>query len=727
MSETLHRPCHLCEASCGLSVEVTGDEITAVRNDPQDPFSRGFCCPKGLAIGALHHDPDRLRRPRVRRGGELVEVSWDEAFDAAAEGLAAVVRRHGIDALAYYVGNPVVHNLGASVGTEVWRRLIPTRNRYTANSQDVNPHLLMNLLMFGMQLSQPVPDLERTKFLLIVGANPLVSNGSLLTAPGIGRRLKALGARGGKLVVLDPRRTETARLADEHHFVRPDTDALFLLALARTIVVEGLWDRAFLARWGRPGWEALADLLEPFTPERVAPRVSPDMTPATLERLARELAAADGAAVYARMGPSVSEHGGLALWAVTLLNAITGNLDRLGGSLFPEGLGSWLFRLRDAFGSFDTYRSPQGAPELNGDYPCRILADQIERGRADPQAPEAIHALVTFAGNPVLSVPNGPRLRRAVESLEFRVAVDIYEGETARLADVILPPRSSLHEPFFDTVSAHFAVEEIARYAPALIPAPKDSFNDYEIVTRLAGEVVRRSGGTLAQRLRARFLTAFARPERVVPLIVRFGPRGAGLNPFSRGWTLGKLKGFPHGPPTEAVEAGRLRSRIAHPDGRVNLLPQVVVEDLVRARTLLESPPPASGDLLLIGRRHLKSNNSWMHNLSQLSGASHRCTLLVHPEDAAALDVGAGPARLGSRVGELEVEVVLSDEMARGVVSLPHGWGHAEHRGKVASASPGVNANAITDDALYDSLTGNSALNGVPVTLTPVRSAAHAS
>ncbi|HBP16160.1 MAG TPA: dehydrogenase, partial [Planctomycetes bacterium] len=346
MSQLVHRPCHLCEASCGLTFEVEGERILAARNDPQDPFSRGYCCPKGLAIPAHFHDPDRLRRPLVRRGGELVECGWEEALEAAAEGLAGVLRRRGRHALATYIGNPTVHNLGAMLGTEVWRRALPSRNRYTANSQDVNPHLLVNLLVFGMQLAQPVPDLERTSYLLIVGANPLVSNGSLMTAPGIGRRLKAIQARGGKLVVLDPRRTETARLACEHHFVWPGQDALLLLALAQVILAEGLEDAAFLARWGRPGVrQRLRDLLEPFTPEAAAPRVGPAFTPAHLRRLARELAQAEGAAVYARLGPCNSAQGGLAVWATLLLNALTGNLDRVGGSLFPEGLASWLFRL----------------------------------------------------------------------------------------------------------------------------------------------------------------------------------------------------------------------------------------------------------------------------------------------------------------------------------------------------------------------------------------------
>ncbi|MGE0712906.1 MAG: molybdopterin-dependent oxidoreductase [Planctomycetota bacterium] len=724
MSVTRHRPCHLCEASCGLVLEVEGERIVSVRNDPQDPFSRGFCCPKGLAVGELHHDPDRLRRPLVRRGGELVEASWPEALEAAAEGLAGVVRRHGLDGLGVYVGNPTVHALGAALGTEVWRRVLPTRNRYSANSQDVNPHLLVNYLTFGMQLSQPVPDLERTRFLLVVGANPVVSGGSLLTAPGVGRRLKEVTARGGKVVVLDPRRSETARLASEHVFVWPDKDALLLLSLARAIVRAGRWDEAFLARWARPGWkEALPRLLEPFDPERVAPRAGPGLTAGTIERLARELSEAEGAAVYARLGPCNAEHGGLAVWATTLLNAITGNLDRPGGSLFPEGPGSWLFRAGAAHGSYARYRSPQGAPELGGEYPCWVLADQIERGLADTAAREAVFGLVTFAGNPALSVPNGPRLRAALSRLEFLVSLDIYPSETARLAHVVLPARSSLCEPHFDPIAPHFATADVTRYGEPVVSPPPDAPAEYDLITGLAREVARRAGLGLGQRLLARALPALANPRRVAGPIVRFGPRGAGLNPFGRGWTLAKLRAAPHGLPPEPLQPGRLRARIGHRDGRLDLLPGPIVADLARAQALLEAPPPAPSELRLIGRRQLKSNNSWFHNLERLQGGQ-RCTLLVHPQDAAALNLDAGDAALlRSRVGELEVEVQTSEEVARGVVSLPHGWGHQEHGGRVASARPGVSINDVTDDARYDPLTGNSALNGVAVTLAPVPAA----
>lgn len=716
MRETIHRTCTLCEAMCGLTFDVEDRErIVGVRNDPDDPFSQGFCCPKGLASGDLHHDPDRLRRPlRRTKDGSFEETSWDEAIDLACEGLAGVVRRHGLHGLGVYVGNPVVHNLGAALGSELFRTLLPTHNRYSANSQDVNPHLVANYLMFGAQLSQPIPDLARTQYLLIVGGNPLVSNGSLMCAPGIGKRLRSIRARGGRVVVVDPRRTETARVASEHLFIRPGVDALLLLAMAGELFRADLLDRPFLQRWA-DGWEGIPELLAPFTPERVAPHLGPDLTAEVVRRLARELAEAQRGVAYCRIGVSNTATGGLATWAVNLLNVLTGSLDRPGGAMFPEGPASWIYREKQARGSYARYRSPQGFPEVAGEYPCHILAEQIERGREDPAAPEAMFGLVTFAGNPVLSAPNGRRIARALESLEFMVSLDIYRSETARFADVILPPRSGLHDPHFDAIFPHLAVEETARWSPAVLPAPADHPSEFELMTRLGRGIRRRSGlpgvglGLLGG------VIPWMTPERMAAFTIRFGSRGAGLNPFSGGLTRKRLAAEPHGLPTRPLEP-RLRERILHRSGRIACAPAPIVSDLPRLVATLDAAPSDDG-LVLIGRRHLKSNNSWFHNLPKLR-RGNRCTLLIHPEDAAARGLTDGDlAELRSRVGAIEVPVELSDEMMRGVVSLPHGWGHQDHTGQVARGAPGVNVNDLSDDQLFDPLTGNAALNGVPVTV----------
>jgi anaerobic selenocysteine-containing dehydrogenase len=726
---TVFRACHLCEASCGLAFDVEGERIVDVRNDPDDPFSRGFCCPKGLAIADLHDDPDRLRRPLVRRtDGTFAEASWHAAIERAAEGLASVISRHGLDALGVYLGNPVVHNLGAMVGSEVVRALFPTRNRYSANSLDTNPHLLVNQLLYGMQLAQPVPDLDRTRYLLVLGANPLVSNGSLMTAPRVGARLRAIRARGGKVVVVDPRRTETARVADEHLAIRPGADALLLLALVRETVVEGRWDRAFLARWCA-GWERLPDLLAPFTPERVAPHLGAgfakdEPTPAAIRRLARELSARGPAAVYVRLGPCTTATGALAVWAGHLLNLVTGNVDREGGVMFPEGPLSWLFRLGFARGTYATYTSPQGLPELGGEYPCTILAEQVERGQRDAAAAEAIHGLLVCSGNPVLSAPNGPRLSRAFASLEFMVAIDVYQGETARLANVILPPRSALHDEGVDPVFPHFSVEDVARWNPAVVPAPAGAPSEFEVFARLAAGMWRRAPRDPRRQSRALGLLA-----RLAPRLSPGGLSALGARLGPRRLSKARLAAHPHGLPAQPLAPGRLARRLLTPDRRVVVAPEPLTRDLARLVRQLDEGP-ALDALVLIGRRQLKSNNSWFHNLPGLAGKGNRCTLLVHPDDAAARGLASGArATLASRVGAVDVEVEVTDDVARGVVSLPHGWGHVAHghAGRTCATTDGASANDVTDDAAFDPLTGSAVLNGVPVTLTRIDAAANVS
>lgn len=724
---TILRTCHLCEAMCGLRFEVEGDRILDVKNDPDDPFSRGYCCPKGLAIGRLHHDPDRLTRPLVRGAdGALREASWDEALERAADGLARAIGAHGDDALGVYIGNPVVHHVASALGTELVRRLLPTRNRYTANSQDANPQLLANFLMFGAQLSQPVPDLNRTNHLLIIGANPLVSNGSLMTAPRVGGRLREVRARGGRVVVIDPRRTETAKVADEHHLIRPGRDALLMLAMARTLLEEGLADRAFLDRW-TDGADRLGGLLAPFSPEAVAPRVALG-APATLDaptirRLARELVLRRPSAVYTRVGTATTRFASLVAWAGHLLNLLAGSVDREGGVMFPDGPASWLFMQPAARGSHAAYRSPQGAPEVAGEYPGHILAEQLERGARDPSAPEAISCFLTVGGNPVLSAPNGARIARALEQVGCHVAVDVQLSETARLAHVVLPPRSCLTEPQLDPAFWHLAVEDVARCSPPLVPAPADQPGELELLVRLGVMTYRRL--PRARKSVGRSLLARLAPtltlERVADWGIRFGPHGKGLNPLSGGLSLRSLSALPRGTAPRPLRP-RLAERVVRAGGRIDLVPAAFVDDLPRLRALLEAPEPTrDGELTLIGRRQLKSNNSWLHGVGELHGPQHRCTLLLHPDDARPRGLRSGDrARVRSRVGQVEVEVRVSDEVAPGVASLPHGWGHAGHGNRVARASEGPSMNDLTDDADFDVPSGNAVLNGVPVTVERV-------
>jgi anaerobic selenocysteine-containing dehydrogenase len=705
--------CSICEAGCGLVFEVEGDRVVDVRNDPDDPHSGGYCCPKGLASGELHHDPDRLRRPLIRRQGELVEASWDEAFEAAIEGLAAVVRERGPHALGFYQGNPVIHRLEAQIGGELLQHLVPTRNRYTANSMDAHPHLIANVLTFGMQLAQPVPDLNRCHTLLILGGNPLVSQGSFMIGPGVGQRLRGISARGGRVIVVDPRRSETARIADRHHSIRPGQDAYLLLALAHVLCVEGLADQAFLQRWAR-GHEHAQAHLAPFAPERVAPRLGGDWSAEAIRELARELAGSPAAAVYGRMGICATETGGVAAWGLLLVNALLGSLDKPGGMMFPEGPAGWVFRTSHTVGSYDRYRSPQDRPEINGEYPCHVLADQIERGAADPTAPEAILGMLVVAGNPVLSAPNGPRLEAALRKLRFLVVSDIYANETAQLADVVLPPRSSLHEPKFDPILAQLAVADTARWSEAVLPQPADEADqpgELELLRRLGVGISRRSGRATFRQAALRAASGWVTPERFAALGIRFGARGRGLLPFGRGETLATLRRRPHGLEATPLQP-RLAERLIGRD-RLELFPEPYVRELKRLAQRLDEGP--DDELVLIGRRRLKSNNSWFNNLPSMRGGKE-CTLLVHPNDASRLELTAGgQARVRSRVGELVATVEISDEVMPGVISLPHGWGHTTHGGQVARGAPGVNVNQLVDETRFDPVTGNAALNGVPV------------
>jgi anaerobic selenocysteine-containing dehydrogenase len=724
---TAYRTCPLCEACCGLALELEGDRVVKVRGDEKDPFSKGYLCAKGAALGRLHNDPARLRRPLVRgQDGAFREAGWDEAIERAAEGLAGVIARHGRrSALAHYIGNPIVHDLGALLASETFHTLVCTRNRFTANSQDANPHLVMNLLMFGMQSAQPVPDLNRARHLIILGANPLASNGSLMTAPAVGARLRAIMKRGGRVVVIDPRRTETARIASEHLPIRPGGDAALLLAMAQTLLAEGIHDRAFCDRWTR-GAEALPGLLAPFTPERVGPMVGSGLTPETVRRLARDLVRERGV-VYARVGVCLSPFAGLAVWALNLVNALAGALDRRGRAMFPEGPADGLFRHPPFRGSYDSFRSPQGAPEINGEYPCHLLAEQIERGVADAKAREAVFGLVVFSGNPVLSAPNGRRIARALDQLEHMVAVDIYLSETARHADVVLPPASKLHGPHFDPILGQFAVERFARWSEPSLPPTGDQPSEYDLVMRLTREVAeripRRRARDHARLWAARAATRLSL-ERLADLLIRAGALGT---PGWRGLSLRKLRKHKHGVPARPLREGVLPRRLLHRDRRIDLAPEPVRRDLPRlVRALGET---SAEGLLLIGRRHLKSNNSWFRNVPRMAGGVNRCTLLVHPDDAGRLGLdGGGRATVRSRVGEVEATVEVSADVMPGVVSLPHGWGAPDEPGRapsvaereVARAAGGASVNDLTDEALHCAITGNAGLNGVPVEVVPV-------
>jgi anaerobic selenocysteine-containing dehydrogenase len=735
-----YRTCPLCEATCGLEITTSNGDVTAVRGDDDDVFSHGFLCPKGVALKALHEDPDCLRTPMRRTaGGDFEPVGWDEAFAEIDERLTPILAEHGRNAVGVYIGNPAAHHLAPVLYGRVFLKALGSRNIYSASTVDQYPKQFASGLMFGTGFSVPVPDVDRTDHLMILGANPLASNGSLLTAPDMRGRLRAIRARGGKVVVIDPRRSRTAEAADEHHFIRPGTDAHLLFAIAHVLVEESLADPGRLADHCA-GLDEVLELTEPFAPEAVAPVCGIEAD--EIRRMARELAAAPSAAVYGRIGTCTQEYGSLASWLVDVVNVLTGNLDRPGGAMFaraPAGssntsgepgrgrgirFGRWQSRVR-------------GMNEVFGELPVACLAEEIET-----PGEGQIRAMVTIAGNPTVSTPNSGRLARAFASLEFMVSLDIYVNETTRHANLILPAPSPLQRSHFDLALYNFSAHNVANYSQPVFPLEDGTPDEWETLLRLtaiaAGQgadadvealdrmvakgLLDRELSTPGSRLEGRDpdellaeLSTRRGPDRLLDLLLRSGPYEL---------TLADLEAAPHG-----VDLGALEPRIPEvlrtPSGKIELAPEPLVADVPRLRGSLSRH--ANGEVVLIGRRQLRSNNSWMHNLPKLVSGPERCTLHVHPDTAAAHGLADGAtAKVRSRAGEIEVLVEVTDAIMPGVVSIPHGWGHDTDGAElsVAREHAGVNSNILADEELVEPLTGNAVLNGIPVELSPVRDAA---
>jgi anaerobic selenocysteine-containing dehydrogenase len=721
--EIVHRTCPLCEAHCGIAVEVdrAAGAVVTVRGDEQDAFSRGYLCPKAYGLKGLHEDPDRLRRPLRRTGprgsGEFEEIGWEEAFALAGERLRAVRETHGADALATYLGNPNAHDLGAILYGPTFQKALGTRWRYSATSVDQLPKTLSSSQMFGAPGTLAVPDVDRTDYFLVLGGNPLVSNGSLMTAPDMAGRLRALRERGGTLVVVDPRRSETAEVADRHLFIRPGSDALFLFSLVQVLFSDDLVSLGRLADFSR-GLDTLHEAARDFPPEATAAAtgIAPDQT----RRVARELAAAERAAVYGRIGTCTQRFGALASWLVDALNALTGNLDAAGGVCFPRGAATPADDTPRRTGTYPygRWRSRvRGLPEFAGELPVATLAEEIDTPGPDG---ERVRALVTISGNPVLSTPNGARLGEALADLDFMVSIDIYVNETSRFADLILPSTGHLERPNYDLVFNTVSVRNTAHWSPQVFEPAPDSRHQWEILAELAGRV---NGGT-AEQVHELMEGGLARstglepdaslprgPERLLDLMLRGGPYGLSLE---------KLQAEPHGIDLGPLEGGRLPQILATEGQQLDLAPPLLLGDVPRLRAALDES--GDGGLVLVGRRNVRSNNSWMHNVHALAKGKDRCTLLVHPDDAARLGLADGaPAVVRSRVGEVTAPVAMSDEMMPGVVSLPHGHGQggAGTHQRIAARQPGVNSNLLTDEAGVDALSGNAVLNGIPVEVAP--------
>ena len=692
--------CNLCEAICGLELTIEGGAVTGIRGNQDDPLSRGHICPKGVALADIYTDPDRLRRPVKRLGtgddARWEEISWDEAFDLVADGIARNVNALGWDALGVYVGNPTVHSLGGLTHGIEMVGALRTRNRFSATSVDQLPHQLVAHLLYGHQLLIPVPDIDRTSYFLIFGGNPMVSNGSLMTVPDFPNRVRELKDRGGQMVVFDPRRTETAKVSTEHVFVRPGTDAWVLLALLNTLFAEGLTNPPAYV----DDLAAVEAAVRTFTPERA--EEASGVPAETIRRVAREFAAADGAAAYGRMGVSVNEFGTVNQWAIQLINLVTGNVDRVGGVMLTQPAIDVVGRRILGRGHLGKFHSRvRGLPEFGGELPVSALREEIET-----PGEGQIRAMLTLSGNPVLSTPDGAALDRALGTVDFMAAVDFYINETTRHAHVILPPTSALERDHYDLALHVLAVRNTARFTPAVFPKGRDQRHDWQIYREITLLTFKRLAAKppLAKRLVARAKLSMS-PARTVDLGLRTDPRRLRLS---------TLRKNPAGVDLGPLEPGLFPNRLQTKDHRIAAAPSYVLDDLAR---LEAQEIPGPDELLLIGRRHQQNCNSWMHNSERLTKGQARHHLLVNPTDLASRGLVDGAmVKVWSRVGSVVVEAKATDEMMPGVVSLPHGYGHQKSGVRLSRASQveGASINDLTDPERLD-ISGNAALSGVPV------------
>jgi anaerobic selenocysteine-containing dehydrogenase len=711
-NRTHYIACNLCEAICGLEIKLEDGQIKSIKGDEQDPISKGHIFPKAVALQDIYNDPDRLREPLKRTAQGWQKIPWKQAFDEVTEGLKQIQHKHGNNAVAIYLGNPTVHNLEAMLFGPVFFRTLRTKNRYSATSVDQLPEQLVSLLMFGHSLLIPLPDLDRTAFHIIFGANPVVSNGSLMTAPGVTKRLKAIRERGGKLVVVDPRRTETAAIADQHLFITPGSDVFMLLAMLHVVFDERLQTLGAVADF-TTGMDEIEKLVRDYPPEKVTSITGVD--PQAIKTLVKESCAADSASCYGRIGVSTQEFGTLTQWLITVFNIVTGNLDIPGGTMFSKPAFEVITASRSGKKGFaDNFSRVRKLPNFNGEFPVAALAEEITT-----EGEGQIRALVTSAGNPVLSTPNGDQLDKALSGLDFMVSIDIYLNETTRHANIILPPLTTLERSQYDVAFQALAIRNGAKLSQPVFKPGKEQCSDARIFSELGW---RMQGGNWLEKttgwLKKEFLQRLG-SEWIINKKLKQGPYYK-----SHGLDLKKLKQNPHGIDLGAMQHC-LPGRLFTHDKTINLVPEECLLDLQKLnKTVLanDTVSKATGfDLRLIGRRDPRTNNSWLHNSYRMVKGKKRCLALVHPQDAAARQLQDGDmARVSSRVGAISIPVALSDEIMPGVISIPHGWGHQMDGVElgVARQHAGVNTNILTDDYFLDSLSGNAALNGVPVSLS---------
>jgi len=695
---THYRACNLCEAICGLKITVNeNNEILTINGDRKDPFSRGHICPKAVGLKDIYLDKNRLKQPVKRTEAGWETISWNEAFEEVATKLKSIQGQYGKDAVGVYQGNPSVHNSGTLLSAPAFLRALGTKNRFSATSADQLPHHFVSSLMFGHPLLLPVPDIDRTDFMLIIGGNPLVSNGSMMTVPDVANRLKAIQKRGGKFVVIDPRKTETAKIANQHIFIKPATDVYLLLAVLHEILNENYTSAVSRLPINSDAIFELKSAIQNYTPEAVSSITG--VSTETIKALVNDLKLAKSAVVYGRMGVSVQAFGGVCQWLINCINIFTGNMDAEGGAMFPQPAFDLLGRAKKGENYFNRYQSAvRKLPEFDGELPVSAMGEDILAG--------SIKALFTICGNPVLSTSNGTQLDSALEGLEYMVAVDIFINETTRHANIILPPTTGLEVAHYDLAFYNLSIRNMAKYSEPLFEKDNNQRHDWEIFEEIKNRLIAQEDSEIP---------APKNPEEKLAMAIQYGFYG------KHGLTLQKLKDNPHGEDLGALRPC-LKDKLLTDNQEVNISPVLILNDLARVKInfqkLLLNEQNTEFDLQLIGRRHLRSNNSWMHNAERLIKGRDRCTLMIHPETAAIRGIkNLEKVQIESRVGKVEIVVEITDEIMPDVVSIPHGFGHDRQGVKldIASAHAGVSLNDLTDDLLIDELTGNSAFSGVPV------------
>ena len=691
-NQTHYRSCNLCEAMCGLEIKLENNEIQSIKGDEKDPFSKGFICPKATALQDIYNDPDRLKKPIKKVNGEWIEISWNQAYDLVASEIKKVQKKYGTNAVAAYQGNPTVHNIGSMLFSSDFLRALKTNNKYSASSIDQLPQQLVAQWMFGHIFTIPIPDINHTDYFLILGANPMISNGSLMTAAGMPNRIKELQARGGKMVVVDPRKTKTAESADQHIFIRPGKDVYFLAAIIHEFFEKRYIDIFQLSGW-ITGRHELPSLFDRFSPENVESICG--VKKEIIEQTAAAFIAADKAVCYGRMGVSTQEHGTLCQWLINLINILSNNFDQQGGAMFPKAaidVVSFISN-RGTEHRYDRFRSRvRDLPETNGELPVAVLAEEmLTPGK------EQIKAFICSSGNPVLSTPNGKKFNKALQNLDFMVSIDIYLNETSKHADVILPPATGLETEHYDLFFNNLAVSNVAKYSPPLFKPEAGMRYDWQIFKELTSRFKQKR--SLAERL----LFPFLKPSLMLNIGLKKGPYSINLK---------KLKSNRHG-----MDLGPLQPRMPEylytRDKKLHIAPPLLVKQFEKLNLKQESP-----DLVLIGRRELRSNNSWMHNSYRLVKGKKRCTVLINNDDAEKRNITDGDlVEVKSTKGSVSLPAEISNDIMPGVVSIPHGYGHNSPGSKmeVANAHAGVSINDLTDEGFLDALSGNAAFSGVKV------------